>query len=276
MKLLIINLLSTLIMATAGVAVAQQSDGERMSDELLQLIYRGHDLRDPEQIRLWHSELQTKPGLVDELWNRLWPIVDGKEDGDPEVFCYALAQRADLTKEQEKTLIDRLDLLTNSDLPKRASLEFQTTLGLLFVLERGKDPRSEAIAIRLLNSQNPDAMFCVPGGLRTMKKSGGTASLEAIRAYVKRRFGDKPEKVFEYGEFADAENAIKGRVDAAKSGSGTASMQASQTVAQRSTPMVGSTGQPLERFDQPTPWLVWGVMIVGVIALLWRVLKKRK
>jgi|LakMenEpi03Aug12_release.lakeMendotaPanAssembly.Ray.scaffolds.fasta_scaffold201010_1 hypothetical protein len=272
-------LLTSLLTAANLIAIqghAQQPQAERMSDELSQLVYSGHELRDPVQLTQWRNELRTKPGITNELWRHLWLIAEGKEEGGLEAMCYALAQRSDMTKAQETSLIDKLDQLTQSDLPKRASSDFELILGLLFVLERGADPRSEQIAIKLMNSQNPDASFCLPGVLRTMKQVGGDASLEAISAYVKRKFGPKPEKVFEYREFAEAETAIKARQATKTSAQITPPVQQPTSATPKQIASRSTSSSPSEEPTSSTPWSIIVVLIVAATGLLWLLVKNRK
>lgn len=256
---------------------AQESASEQLSYELSKLVYQSPDYLSIDQYNKWIDELRNRPGLADDLWGHLWRVLDGKEEGNLESTLFALAQRRDLPKEREAELIDRLDELTRSQLPKRESREFELTKGLLFMLERGADPRSEAIAVRLLNTQNPDADFCVAGALRVMKRVGGSPSLEAIKAYVKRKFGDKPEKVIGYRDFAETETAIKAHLDAARPDGDPIPPPTDQQAAPRSTTSVGATVRSSERSNEPVSLLVWLLVVTAATAsAAWLLLRKRK
>lgn len=255
---------------------SQDIPRERLNEELLKLIYGNSDYYTKEQRNEWLNALRTRPGLVDEALKHLSRVLDGKEDGQPEDVLYAIAQRPDLSKHEETELINRLETFTNGQLPKRGTREFEFALGLLFVLERGIDPRCEQIAIKLMNSQNPDADFCAAGSLRVMKRVGGTASLEAIKAYVKRKFGDRPEKVIGYRDFAEAEISIKSRLASTSTVVVTPPRQVTNPTAQRSATKVSAEGHPQSQGeDYSTPWSVAVMLIIAAIGLLWLILKRR-
>jgi hypothetical protein len=257
---------------------AEKSMSAKLSDEFTKLVYQQSDYLSGDQYSKWLDDLRNRPGLADELWSHYRRVLDGKEEGQLEAILFALAQRPDLPREREAELIDRLDDLTRAQVAKRASLEFDLTLGLLFVLERGTDPRSELIAVRLLNSQNPDADFCVASVLRVMKRVGGSPSLEAIKAYVKRKFGDKPEKVVGYRDFAETETAIKGRLDLGKSDRGPTPLPEDKQAEPRSTwTSASAAARPSERSSGPVSLLVWLLVVVAAtVGAVWVFLRKSK
>ncbi|CAN5658584.1 hypothetical protein BH11VER1_BH11VER1_36390 [soil metagenome] len=207
-----------MVLHTLFVLNTAEADNRLLREETIRLVYRDTEFIEPEQMSAWLQDLRTRSGITDEIWNALWKVYrENSTDLSLEPLLFALAQRPDLGEVRTKQIVDEIERLSMNELPKRDSLSFQFMIGSLFVMERASDPRLEMIAINYLNSKDADSIFFDSGSLRILKRVGGEGALKAINDYVKRKFGDRPERVFGWRDIADTVQSIEARLKLLKS-----------------------------------------------------------
>jgi hypothetical protein len=160
----------TIAVASLLLHAVQQLPAAPLKGEISDLVYAfGDFVPDTNTYNRWLQELRSKPGIIDDLWSHLWSVYKGEEEGEVTTICFALAQRDDLSPERYKGLMDLLDLLTREVLPEYMTREFSMVQGLMHLLEKGEDTRAESLAIRMLKSEDPDAVFLLNSALRTIR-----------------------------------------------------------------------------------------------------------